>query len=171
MAIYHKEHLLDHGVMAQMRTMLAVQPKLQFVPEARPNFDDLMEKTPEAAGVTYEAADIGGVAGWWCKPQQSVPDAAIVYFHGGAYVLGSATAYRNFIGQIAARAETPIFVVDYRLAPEHLFRQPLTTRRPRILASQPWDFPGWLSRETPPAADWLLRSFYSRQRMHMTTPF
>jgi acetyl esterase/lipase len=104
-----------------MRTMLAVQPKLQFVREARPDFDGLMEQTPEAAGVTYEAAEIGGVAGWWCKPQQSLPGSAIVYFHGGAYVLGSAMAYRNFVGQIAERAETAVFVVDYSLAPERVF--------------------------------------------------
>jgi len=121
MTTYHKEHVLDRAAMVLMRTMLAVQPKLQFTPEARPDFDSLMEKTPEAAGVTYETAEIGGVAGWWCKPQRSLPGSAIVYFHGGAYALGSAKAYRNFVSQIAAGAETAIFVVDYRLAPEHQF--------------------------------------------------
>lgn len=121
MTTYHEEHLLDRAAMVLMRTMLAVQPKLQFVPATRPDFDALMEKTPEAAGVTYEEAKICGVRGWWCKPQQSVHGNAIVYFHGGAYVLGSAKAYRHFVGQIAARAETPIFVVDYNLAPERVF--------------------------------------------------
>jgi len=116
MTSYHKEHLLDRAAMSLMCTMLAVQPKLQFVPQARHDFDDLMEKTPEAAGVTYEAAEIGGVAGWCCKSQQSLPGSAIVYFHGGSYVLGSAAAYRNFVGQIAARAKTAIFVVDYLAA-------------------------------------------------------
>jgi len=118
---HHKEHLLDRAAMLAMRTLLSVQPKLQFGAAARSDFDALMEKMPESAGVTYEAATIGGVAGWWCKPQQAQPGAAIVYFHGGAYVLGSAAAYRNFVGQIAERAETAVFVVDYRLAPEHPF--------------------------------------------------
>ena len=121
MTTYHKEHLLDRAAMVLMRTMLAVQPKLQFTPEARSDFDSLMEKTPEAAGVTYETAEIGGVAGWWCKPQRSLAGSAIVYFHGGAYALGSAKAFRNFVSQIAAGAETAILVVDYRLAPEHQF--------------------------------------------------
>jgi hypothetical protein len=58
MTTYHKEYLLDRAAMVLMRTMLAVQPKLRFVREARPDFDGLMEKTPEAAGVTYEAAEI-----------------------------------------------------------------------------------------------------------------
>lgn len=121
MTIYHKEHLLDRAAMAQLRTMLAAQPKLQFGPEARPVFDELIEKTAGAEGLTYEAAEVGGVKGWWCTPQHALPGSAIVYFHGGAYVLGSATAYRNFVGQIAARAETAVFAVEYSLAPERLF--------------------------------------------------
>src|SRR6187402_812114 len=121
MTIHHEEHLLDRGAMALMRTMLAVQPKLQFVPETRPVFDELMEKTPGATGVTYEEAQIGGVTGWWCKPRESQDGSAIIYFHGGAYVLGSAKAYRNFVGQIGAHANTAVFVVNYSLAPERVF--------------------------------------------------
>jgi hypothetical protein len=33
-------------------------------PSAREPFDELMEKTPAADGVTYEEARVGGVAGW-----------------------------------------------------------------------------------------------------------
>lgn len=122
MKTYHKEHLLDRAAMLAMRTLLALQPKVQFEPEARPEFDNLIEKTPEAEGVTYEVATIGGVAGWWCRPRrQATEGAAILYLHGGAYVLGSAAAYRNFVGQIAARANASIFVADYGLAPEHPF--------------------------------------------------
>jgi acetyl esterase/lipase len=80
-----------------------------------------MEKTPAAEGVTYDVATIAGVAGWWCRPQHPVDDCAVVYFHGGAYVLGSAAAYRNFVGQNAARANVAIFIADYGLAPEHPF--------------------------------------------------
>ena len=34
-------------------------------------------------------------------------------------MLGSARAYRNFVGHIAARTNTATFIPDYRLAPEH----------------------------------------------------
>ena len=78
-------------------------------------------KPRTAEGVTYDVATIGGVAGWWCRPQHPVDDCAVVYFHGGAYVLGSAAAYRNLVGQIAARANVAIFIADYGLAPEHPF--------------------------------------------------
>ena len=121
MTTHHEEHLLDRAAMLAMRAQLAVQAKLQFGPEACPDFDSLMEKTPAAEGVTYDVATIGGVAGWWCRPQHPVDDCAIIYFHGGAYVLGSAAAYRNLVGQIAARAKVAIFIADYGLAPEHPF--------------------------------------------------
>ena len=121
MTTHHEEHLIDRAVMLAMRALLAVQPKLQFGPEARLDFDSLMEKTPAVEGVTYEVSTIAGVAGWWCRPQHPVDDCAVVYFHGGAYVLGSAAAYRNLVGQIAARAKVAIFIADYGLAPEHPF--------------------------------------------------
>jgi epsilon-lactone hydrolase len=121
MTTHHEVHLLDRAAMLAVRALLAVQPKLEFGPETRPDFDSLMERTPAAEGVTYDVATIGGVAGWWCRPQHPVDDCAVVYFHGGAYVLGSAAAYRNFVGQIAARAKVAIFIPDYSVAPEHPF--------------------------------------------------
>lgn len=90
-------------------------------PEARAPFDQIMEQTPDAAGVTYENGTVGGVSGVWCRPEKANADAAILYFHGGGYVFGSAHAYRHLAGQFAARTNTVIFVADYRLAPENPF--------------------------------------------------
>jgi monoterpene epsilon-lactone hydrolase len=118
---YHKEHLFDRAAMLAVRGMIAIQPKSEFGPDARPGFDTLMEKTPAADGVTYDAATIGGIAGWWCRPVDPIAGAAILYLHGGAYVVGSAHAYRNFAGQLATRARAATFVADYGLAPERQF--------------------------------------------------
>ena len=118
---YHDEQFLDRAAMLVMRGMIALQPKGEFGPEARPGFDEFMQKTPPAEGMTYEAANVGGVTGWWCRPLDAVPGAAVLYLHGGAYVVGSAAAYRNFVGQIAARATVATFVAEYGLAPERTF--------------------------------------------------
>jgi acetyl esterase/lipase len=40
---------------------------------------------------------------------------------GRRFAAGSATAYRNLVGHIAARACTAAFVPDYRLDPDHPF--------------------------------------------------
>lgn len=119
--IYHKEHLLDRAAMVAMRAMIALQPSVDLSPSGRAAFDDLMSRTPQADTVTYEAAEIGGVAGWWCRTAEATPGTAILYFHGGAYVVGSAQAYRNFVGQIVAQAKVDAFIPDYGLAPERPF--------------------------------------------------
>jgi acetyl esterase/lipase len=119
--IYHKEHLLDRAAMLAMRGLIALQPAADLSPRGRPEFDDLMGRTPQADGVSYEGAEVGGVPGWWCRPAEAAPGAAILYLHGGAYVVGSAQAYRNFVGQIALRAHVAAFVPDYGLAPERPF--------------------------------------------------
>jgi acetyl esterase/lipase len=119
--IYHKEHLVDRAAMLAMRGLIALQPPADLSATGRPAFDDLMERTPQAEGIAYEAAELGGVPGWWCRPTEAAPGAAILYFHGGAYVVGSAQAYRNFVGQVALRANVAAFIPDYGLAPERRF--------------------------------------------------
>ena len=118
---YHDEHLADRAAMLAMRAMIALQPAADLGPEGRPAFDQLMEETLAADDVVYEPATLGGIPGWWCRPAAADARAAILYLHGGAYVVGSAKAYRHFGGQIAARAGAPVFVADYALAPERPF--------------------------------------------------
>jgi monoterpene epsilon-lactone hydrolase len=84
-------------------------------------FNDLMERVALPEGVTFEAATVGGVPGWWAKPANSLKGAAILHAHGGWFNLGSAQSYRNFVGHIALNAEVDSFIPEYRLAPEHPF--------------------------------------------------
>jgi epsilon-lactone hydrolase len=118
---HHKEHLLDRAAMLAMRAMLALRPAADLGPGGRVAFDELMAKTPTADDVAYETAVVGGVSGWWCRPAIADPRTAILYLHGGAYVVGSAQAYCHFAGQIAIRAQSAVFVAGYGLAPERPF--------------------------------------------------
>jgi acetyl esterase/lipase len=121
MIMNHPIHVLDRVTMAEMRLMVAPMKGNVTGPSAREPLDELMEKTPAADGVTHQKAEVGGFAGWWCRPDDAVAGAAILYFHGGAYVVGSARAYQHFVGQVAARAKVSAFVPEYGLAPEHPF--------------------------------------------------
>jgi epsilon-lactone hydrolase len=111
----------DREAVAAMREEVAPFKGMMSGPGARAPFDEVMEHTPDARGVTYEKVTVGGVPGIRCTPQGARPGAMLLYLHGGAYVLGSANAYRHFAGQIAARAKVPAFIAEYRLAPEHRF--------------------------------------------------
>jgi epsilon-lactone hydrolase len=55
---FHPEHLLDRAAMLAMRAMIALQPTADLGPGGRAAFDALMERTPAAAGVAYEAATV-----------------------------------------------------------------------------------------------------------------
>ena len=84
-------------------------------------FDEIMERVAVPEGVSFEAATVGGISGWWAKPPQGRKRAAIIHVHGGWFLWGTAQAFRYFAGHIALSAGTDAFIPDYRLAPEHPF--------------------------------------------------
>lgn len=45
----------------------------------------------------------------------------LLYFHGGAYIFGSANTHRRFAAKLAADNALTAYAIDYRLAPEHPF--------------------------------------------------
>ena len=89
--------------------------------DQRTVYDTMIAATPIAEGLTLEAVDRDGVRGWWVRPTGAPTDRAILFLHGGAYLLGSAEAYRGLASQVAARAGVAAFVADYPLAPEEVF--------------------------------------------------
>ncbi|HLQ58329.1 MAG TPA: alpha/beta hydrolase, partial [Gemmatimonadales bacterium] len=72
------------------------------------------------------ADTVGGISGFWAKPARPHKGAAILHVHGGWFNLGTAHAYRNFVGHIASSAGADAFIPDYRLAPEHPFPAAVT---------------------------------------------
>jgi len=120
-SVIHPFSKEDQAAMTAMRAI--VEPhkgKLQGT-AARVPFDAVMERVKEPAGVMYEADQVGGVAGWWCRPEGARPQQAVMHIHGGWFNWGSAQAFRHLAGHIAAHARVAVFVPDYRLAPEHPF--------------------------------------------------
>ncbi len=57
----------------------------------------------------------------WLLPGQAKEGKAILYLHGGGYVLGSAKGHRPIVAKFVKATNVPALVVDYRLAPEHPF--------------------------------------------------
>ncbi len=69
-----------------------------------------------------QPVELGGVrANRISLPTTSDDGRLIVYLHGGAYVVGSATANIVLPARLAAASGIPVLSIDYRLAPEHPF--------------------------------------------------
>jgi epsilon-lactone hydrolase len=120
-SVLHPITAEDTAVMAAMRAIVEPNKGRLQGTAARVPFDAIMERVAAPEGVTYEADTVGGVSGLWCKPEDARPGEVVLHIHGGWFNWGSAKAFRNLVGHIAARASVQAFVPDYRLAPEHPF--------------------------------------------------
>lgn len=49
------------------------------------------------------------------------PGPAVVFFHGGGFVMGDLDTHAPFCAEAARQLDMPVIAVDYRLAPEHPF--------------------------------------------------
>jgi len=54
-------------------------------------------------------------------PKNYKSDNLFIYFHGGAYIMGSSAFYRQFCSRLAQASSFPILVPDYPLAPGHQY--------------------------------------------------
>jgi epsilon-lactone hydrolase len=120
-AVFHPISTADKTAMAAMRAIVEPNKGRLQGTAARVPFDAIMEHVAVPEGVTFEAGIVGGIPGWWCRPQSAQPGAVLLHIHGGWFNWGSAKAYRNLVGHLAIHARAVAFVPDYRLAPEHPF--------------------------------------------------
>jgi acetyl esterase len=83
----------------------------------------LAPKPPEVAEARLVIAP-GPVALRMYRPAGSKPDealAALVYFHGGGWVIGDLDTHDVVCRQLANGARCAVYSVDYRMGPEHPF--------------------------------------------------
>jgi len=81
----------------------------------RPPAPDLFEVRDLVAGATA-----GAISLRLYRPAEGVLPA-LVYFHGGGWVVGDLETHDVVCRQIALQARAVVIAVDYRLAPEHPF--------------------------------------------------
>mmetsp|Transcript_18396 Transcript_18396/g.51554 ORF Transcript_18396/g.51554 Transcript_18396/m.51554 type:complete len:229 (-) Transcript_18396:895-1581(-) len=101
---------------------------------------------PAVAGCRTESLLVGSMPAEWIWPTQSVgrlsdddnnddnyyvddknapatqSPKAILYFHGGGYMVCGISTHRRLMSRLAVAANTPLLAVDYRLMPEATFK-------------------------------------------------
>lgn len=79
----------------------------------------------ELSGLEYtlQAVNSDAVEAYWIRLPDEPPatDRALIYLHGGGYVLGSAQTNLVLPIRVSHAAQVPVLTVEYRLAPEHPF--------------------------------------------------
>jgi monoterpene epsilon-lactone hydrolase len=91
------------------------------VTEQRMIFHDMTASVPVPEDVTARRSELGGVPVVIVEVPGTDPAVALLYFHGGAYALGSAADSVGLAADVARRVGARAISVNYRLAPEHPF--------------------------------------------------
>jgi phosphinothricin tripeptide acetyl hydrolase len=111
------------GDIAGVRAHLAKLPPTDTMTtaERRAQYEKAERFFPTPDSVTREPLTAGTAPAEWLTPPGARADAAVLYLHGGGYVIGSPRSHRHLAAAIGAAAVARVLVPEYRLAPEHPF--------------------------------------------------
>jgi len=104
---------------------LRARPKITDVGERRKAIDAFAKAFPPAADVSIEKVTLGGVKAEKSRTPGDDAAGAILYVHGGGYVIGSLDSHRHLVTEAGRAAGVPVYALDYRLAPEVPFPAPV----------------------------------------------
>jgi monoterpene epsilon-lactone hydrolase len=108
-----------------LRAKLLSRPVTTDIGERRKNMDTRGLAYVLAGDVKVEKINANGVPAEWTSTPGAARDAAILYVHGGGYVIGSLDSHRHLVAETARAANAVALALDYRLAPEHPFPAPV----------------------------------------------
>ncbi len=108
------------AVLRQIRT----RPSLESVGVEQ--YRTLLEKSAAIFGIDknidVKRLHINSVINAECLTPEGVSGKQnILYLHGGGFIAGSVNSHRDLGARIAAASGAKLFMIDYRLAPEHKF--------------------------------------------------
>ncbi|WP_308909382.1 alpha/beta hydrolase fold domain-containing protein [Pseudokordiimonas caeni] len=71
------------------------------------------------ASVKVTPVEGAGFRGEWVEAPGALPARSILHFHGGGYVWGGIGGFRDFAMRLSTAAKAKVFLLQYRVAPEH----------------------------------------------------
>ncbi len=111
--------------LASLKAMGDHTPSVDDIPALRVQVDALMGSSKGALPASVTVADriVDGIPVRLYRPAGDGPFALHVYFHGGAFMFGSALSGHEdgMLAERARAADCVVASVEYRLAPEHRF--------------------------------------------------
>ena len=118
------ESILAKAARTAVRLCLkpALRPAFSYAAQRR--WADVVTRTLSVPfGVSFSRRSLAGVPTEAVRRKAEAGEAtsAVLFLHGGAFILGSPRSHRSITGRLARLTGADVFVPDYRLAPEHPF--------------------------------------------------
>jgi acetyl esterase/lipase len=110
---------------AALREMLAQRSRPTDIAERRKGFDAFAQAFPTAGDIAVEKVSANGVPAEWTSAPGADTSRAVLYLHGGGYVIGSLDSHRHLTSEIARDLGARSLALHYRLSPEHPFPAPV----------------------------------------------
>ena len=112
--------MADNEIVA-LRAKLASRPRSDDYQQRRRDIDARGLAYGLPVDVKIEPVTANGVRAEWSSTPGTLDDAALLYLHGGGYVIGSLDSHRHLVTEAGRAAGCWALSLDYRLAPEHPF--------------------------------------------------
>src|SRR3984885_4229967 len=109
----------------KIRELVTARPRATEVAQMRMDADALSKAFPLPSDVTVTPVSANGVPAEWTSTPDADPSSAILYLHGGGYVICSLQSHRHLAAEVGRAAGARTLAIDYRLAPEHPFPAPI----------------------------------------------
>ena len=95
------------------------------VEDSRERFEQLARDVGGDTPASVLRVDADGVPADLVSAAGASNGKAILYLHGGGYVIGSSATHGELARRLSVAAEADVLVIDYRLAPENSFPAPV----------------------------------------------
>jgi monoterpene epsilon-lactone hydrolase len=105
----------------KLRAVIAARPRATEIAQMRLDSDARGRAFGLPADVTVQKVSANGVKAEWTSTPGADPASAILYLHGGGYVICSLDSHRHLAAEVGRAAGMRTLAIDYRLAPEHPF--------------------------------------------------
>ncbi len=112
--------MIDAEIVA-LRAKLVSRPRSDDYRQRRKDIDARGLQYGLAADVSVEPVSANGVRAEWTSTPQADRDTAVLYLHGGGFVIGSLDSHRHLVAEAGRAANAWALALDYRLAPEYPF--------------------------------------------------
>jgi epsilon-lactone hydrolase len=112
---------MSDAEIAELRAKLASRPRSDDYRQRRKDIDARGLEYGLAPDVAIEPVNANGVRAEWTSTPQGDHASALLYLHGGGFVIGSLDSHRHLVSEAGRAAKAWTLALDYRLAPEHPF--------------------------------------------------